>query len=129
MGVMSFVFLLGLALCFHCMGDFLAQTSWMATQKSKELKPLLFHVLTYSGFMLGFVVVCESLVWVPVSGDVWAAWLGLNLGLHFITDFFSSKLARRATEAKKTNIFWVVVGLDQLAHQLCLLISLAYILR
>jgi len=51
------------------------------------------------------------------------AWAALNGGLHFVTDFITSKTSRYFYDNGKMRLFWVVIGADQMVHMLCLIIS------
>jgi hypothetical protein len=89
-----------LLLAIHWFADFILQTRWMAMGKSKSWRPLTIHVVIYSLCFLPF-------------GIVYAL---LNGALHWITDFFSSRLSSDYWSSNRTKAFWTVIGLDQLAH-------------
>ena len=95
----------------HWVGDYLLQTTNMATKKSISLKWLLLHILTYTLVLL-------------ITGNIVFSWqVGLgyaifNGALHFITDFFTSKLARRYHD--QPRIYYPILGFDQLVHIGCL---------
>ncbi len=100
-----------IVLAGHGVGDYLLQTTSMATQKSVSQKWLLLHVFTYTLVLLA-------------TGNIVFSWqvaLGyaiFNGALHFITDFFTSKLARRYQE--KPRVYYPILGFDQLVHVSCL---------
>ena len=52
----------------HLIGDWIIQTYWMATEKSKRLLPLLAHVVSYHLFTFGAL----SLVGVDLIKVIWA---------------------------------------------------------
>ncbi len=102
----------------HFLADFVFQSSKMATGKSKSFKWLSIHVGVYglvsliSAFIIGF----------NISDMRWALiWWGINVGLHFVVDFFTSKITSRFWEQKNMRLFFVMIGFDQLLHNLCLI--------
>lgn len=103
---------------FHFLADFVFQSSQMATGKSKSLKWLSIHVGVYglvslvSAFVVGLDLMNLSLGF---------AWWGINVGLHFIVDFFTSKVTSKFWEEKNMRSFFVMIGFDQLLHNLCLM--------
>jgi len=114
----------------HYVADFVFQTDWMAQNKSKTNYPLFVHVCTYS--------VVIFLILFPFFHDEIKLILFafLNGILHFIIDFFtsrlSSKLYREGKLGSKTipNFgFFSVIGLDQLLHYICLFTTYGLILK
>lgn len=101
---MDFLALL-IILFFHYVADFVFQTSWMAENKSSSMKALGWHIATYS---IPFFIV----------GIKYAV---LNALLHGIVDYFSSRQSKRAYQEKSMKEFWIIIGLDQLVHQICLI--------
>lgn len=99
----------------HWVGDFLLQTSEMATNKSRSLKWLTLHVSIYSLVLLFFsalVLDWRTLGW----------FILVNAILHWITDFFTSRLALKYQEQPK--VFYPILGFDQLIHYSCLVVTL-----
>lgn len=118
----------------HWVSDFVLQSHWMATNKSKNLIALTAHVATYTaafGFLmltLG-VVLAGTPYWslaimAMMSPVSFFSWVGLNGVLHFITDFFTSKLTSILWQRGDYHNFFVIVGLDQLIHYSCLILTL-----
>ncbi len=95
----------------HWVGDFLLQTSSMALNKSKTLKWLGLHVLTYTAVLL----VLSSLIF---SWQVALGFAVINGLLHLVTDFFTSKLSARHID--KPRIYFPIIGFDQFIHLSCL---------
>ena len=91
----------------HFVGDFILQSEWMALNKSKRVLPLLAHGLVYS---IALAIILQNPIYAGIQG-----------GLHIVVDFFTSKATRWLWEKHETRLFFVVIGLDQLIHQLCLL--------
>lgn len=95
----------------HWIGDFLFQTTKMATQKNNSLKWLSLHVSAYTAVIFIFATLSFS----------WQVALGftvINGFLHFIVDFFTSKLTSKYRE--RSRIFNIILGFDQLIHMACL---------
>lgn len=96
--------LLVLIIILHFIADFVLQSSWMAQNKSKNNLALFSHVLVYCvPFMIiGF--------WYAI----------LNSILHGFIDYFTSRLTSKLWEEKKIHYFFVIIGLDQTLHFICL---------
>src|SRR5687767_13589394 len=96
----------------HWVGDYLFQSNEMATQKATSLKWLTIHVVVYCipVFLAGIYLfqMRHALVY-----------LAINAGLHWITDFVSSRLASRYRSDPR--LFHSIVGFDQFFHGACLL--------
>lgn len=132
-------------LFLHWIADFVLQTQWMASNKSKSLVALSTHVATYTavlaiGLILAYWFIIAQLVltWAPlymvfsiVPYKIIFTFVLVNGVLHFITDFFTSKWTRalyaKAYKTQDWHNFFVVIGLDQLIHALTLGISFAAI--
>ena len=106
-------------LIVHWVADFLLQTSWMAKNKSSNNVALSAHVATYSAAI--------GLAGIALFGaNIITLWFVLaNAGLHFVTDFFTSRLSRKLW-GEHWHGFFIVIGFDQLIHQLSLLVTLVY---
>lgn len=109
----------------HFLADFVFQSSKMATGKSKSLKWLSIHVGVYALISLISLFVLGSFYGNFLFGVYW--W-GINVILHFIVDFFTSKITSRFWEQKNMRLFFVMIGFDQLIHNVCL-ISTFFILK
>jgi hypothetical protein len=113
------IYLIGFAifiLFVHYVGDFLLQSRKMADNKSKSLKWLSLHVLTYTFNLLIF-----TSVFVFDFGIGVLYWIALNGVLHWITDFFTSKLTTHYYKKEDWKSFFSVVGFDQFVHGATLL--------
>jgi hypothetical protein len=95
----------------HWTGDYLFQTNKMAEQKSDSLRWLTLHVIAYSTALALF-----SFFLLPLQ--LWIGFVMLNGVVHFVQDFFTSKLA--AGCKSNPRFFYPVVGFDQLLHTLTL---------
>lgn len=100
----DYIILIWAILAIHYVADFVFQTNYQATNKSKSLKALSSHIGIYTLCLLPFGI----------------AYALLNGGLHFITDFFTSKMSARFYAKKQIEYFWATIGADQLIHGLCL---------
>lgn len=92
----------------HFLSDFLLQTDRMALSKSASLKWLSIHIGVYS---------------LPFLIFGWRYALA-NAGLHWLTDFVSSRITSRLWKAEKRHWFFVVIGLDQAIHLSCLILTI-----
>jgi len=112
----------------HYIADFVFQTDWMAQNKSKNNYPLFVHVCTYSAIL--FIVLLP----IASSSDLILFSL-LNGLLHFIIDFFTSRLSSKLYREGKLGSstipnfgFFSVIGLDQLLHYICLFTTFGILL-
>ncbi len=107
-------------LLVHWIGDFFLQSNWMATNKSKNIEPLLAHVLTYSLCLLVLMcwVVDDLLLFVLING-----------ALHFCIDFVTSRITSYFWAKEDKHNFFVVIGLDQFLHNVCLITTLSYFVK
>ena len=117
----------------HWVSDFVLQSGWMATNKSKNWLALGSHVLTYTA-ALGFLMLTLSTVLstVAISYNLtnsvifemtpyaFALWVVINGVLHFATDAVTSRITSKLWAKGDAHNFFVVVGLDQMIHYFCL---------
>ena len=111
---------LTLLLFAHWVGDFVFQTTWMATRKSIRLDALIVHVLTYSIVLAGAAVLLFG------QTELAAIFVACNAGLHFVTDFCTSKVSAALHARQNMRGFFVVLGLDQFLHHLALAATLVW---
>lgn len=105
-------------LIVHWNADFVLQTHWQASNKSKDNTALLRHVISYT-IMLGL----GSAVIFGVS-ESWFWFVALNGWLHFGTDYVTSRWTARFWAKKDYHNFFVMIGFDQLIHQFTLGLSM-----
>lgn len=107
-----------LLLQFHWVFDFVLQSSWMATNKSKNTKALSAHVGVYTIGML--MAGCVVFGFTPV-----ALMFGLlNGAIHYCVDFCTSRWTSHLWKKQDVHNFFVVIGLDQLIHVTTLILTL-----
>jgi membrane-associated HD superfamily phosphohydrolase len=116
---------------FHYIFDFICQTHWQATNKSKNLDALLNHVYTYSlGMMFVtagyFSLISSSLFF----SSIFVAFV-FSMGVfcyffltHFFTDLITSKITSKYFKQEDYHMGFVIIGLDQLIHFLTIMIPL-----
>lgn len=102
-------------LFLHFIADFVCQTSWMAQNKSKNFLALFSHVLTY-----GLVLFLGTIYFGIDKAFLFSL---VNFGLHLLVDFFTSKATSYLWKKGDVHNFFVVIGLDQLIHQACLILT------
>lgn len=103
-------------LFIHWIADFIMQTGWQATNKSKRNDALLYHTISY------------SLIWLlPVScmlGLIYGVYfVVITLFCHTITDFITSRINTKLWKENKVHLFFVSIGFDQFLHFIQLIIS------
>ena len=108
--------IISIALVCHWLGDFVYQDDEMAISKSSSNKVLADHCVTYTGWMsLWFLLFVNSSL---------ARYLLFFSGcfmVHFIVDFFTSRLNCYLRKKEDIHGFFVSVGFDQILHYLTLL--------
>lgn len=109
---------------FHWIADFIFQTSWMATNKSKNNKALLSHVVVYS-----WIITIGLYLFTDISLSGAGIFWGITFITHFITDYFTSRLNTYLWNKQDVHNFFVSVGLDQLIHFITLISTFVWILE
>lgn len=105
-------------LATHWVGDFVLQTNWQASNKSKSNAALSQHVLFYTGCLgaTSAILFGPSLLWLLFTGG--------NGLLHFGTDYCTSRWSSRLFAKQDWRKFFVVIGFDQLIHQITLAVTM-----
>lgn len=110
-------------LAIHWLADFVLQTHWQASNKSKSNEALARHVGCYTialFFAVPFIF----------PGDMygkWLAFIAINGALHLVTDYFTSRASSRLYAKQDWHNFFVVIGFDQLIHQVTLALTMVAI--
>jgi len=125
----------------HWVSDFVLQSHWMATKKSKNWRALLAHVATYTAsmtvlmFIMALLLADTVIKFNMINGIILAmtptaymAWILLNGMLHLITDAVTSRITYKLWGRSKMHEFFVVVGFDQMIHYTCLFVTLCYMM-
>lgn len=110
-------------LAIHWFADFVLQTHWQASNKSKNNVALIRHVGVYSvtlSVSMPFLFEPQLLHWI--------AFIGVNAILHFATDYCTSRATSKLYAKQDWHNFFVVVGFDQLIHQFTLALTMAWLL-
>lgn len=94
-------------LTVHFVADFLLQSHWMASNKSRRMDALLLHTVTYGACFVIFGV------WFAV----------MNFALHTLVDFVTSRITSQLWAKQQWHWFFAVVGADQLIHFFCLILT------
>lgn len=100
-------------LTMHFVADFVFQSDWMATNKSKNIKALLAHTSTYA--------VCFWFVGIK--------FVLITFVLHTLVDAITSQITSRLWAQKKVHLFFVTIGFDQLLHAYQLILTWWYLYR
>lgn len=111
-------------LAVHWLADFVLQSHWQASNKSKRMDALLRHVGTYTAVLF----VALPLIAPRAGYQAWIIFCATNGALHLATDYFTSRWTSALWAKQQTHNFFVVVGLDQLIHQVTLYGTLVWIL-
>lgn len=92
----------------HWVADFIAQSDWMAKNKSKSWKALSLHILAYTislALLLSLIHPKTALFYALVNG-----------GVHFVIDAITSRITAKLYAKGDVHNFFVVIGLDQALH-------------
>ncbi len=105
-------------LVIHFLGDFVLQTHWQATNKSKDNVALTQHVTTYAICWLAPMAV---LFWFGPFNTLGGVILSLifsaiTFSAHWVTDYFTSRLNSKLWAKGDVHNFFVSVGFDQVLH-------------
>ena len=106
-------------LFLHFVADFIFQTRWQATNKSKRWDALAFHCATYAAGMCGPCVI----------GHISWMWLAFNSLAHFFTDAVTSCISSACFQrgGAGNKWFWITIGFDQWIHAATLIATLYWI--
>ena len=107
-------------LTVHFVADFVLQSHWMASNKSKCATALISHTALYS--------VCWFCLW-PVLGPLTVTFVVVTFLAHTVTDALTSQVTSALWAREQWHNFFVVVGLDQLLHYGQLFATLAVLLH
>lgn len=115
----------------HFVSDFIMQTNEMAKGKSTSIKWLTLHIISYfKGFIWSAVlyfIISSFIFQTVISAWLLIGYCLLNAGLHWVTDYFTSKQTAKLWAQQKVHEFFVMIGLDQLIHATCLILTYYFI--
>jgi len=101
---------LAVMLITHFIADFILQTDKTAKGKSRSNPVLMNHCVVYGACFL----------WVSIEA---AVFLGVS---HFVIDWVTSRKNAILWEKQEVHAFFVSVGLDQLLHQMCIILVIQH---
>jgi uncharacterized protein DUF3307 len=101
-------------LAVHWVADFVCQTHWQASNKSKRTDALSYHVATYTMVLLMASLAIFGRSWMVIG------FVMLNGVLHLATDGVTSRISSKLYAKQDWHNFFVVIGFDQLIHQVTL---------
>lgn len=113
---MNFMLFIGL----HWVGDFLFQSTAMATNKHHSWRWLGLHILAYS-----IVLMTGTVFFFP--WEVTWKFVLINALLHGVTDLVTSRMA--AAYQDEPRLFYLILGLDQGLHHAALYMTYLMILN
>jgi hypothetical protein len=115
---MSLTIIFGIILS-HWFADFVLQTHWQASNKSKDNMALTSHVFTYSS-----VWAMLSLIFYFINGgiDIFL-FAPITFVCHWVTDYFTSRLNSKLWAKGDVHNFFVSVGFDQALHYVQLFLT------
>tara|TARA_B100001175_G_scaffold257846_1_gene226260 strand:- start:123 stop:476 length:354 start_codon:yes stop_codon:yes gene_type:complete len=98
----------------HWIGDFLLQNEKMALGKSSSNKLLTIHVAIWTTTL--------AVITIPLGLPV--VWVLLMGVLHWIQDYITSRLNGYYAKIKNNEMFWNMIGTDQMLHYVIMFLSL-----
>jgi len=101
----------------HFVGDYLLQTSWMATNKMKQWLPLIVHSAVYTLVICGFGLMSGGLS-VPALGLVFVGHVVLDEG------YFVSRWTKFVQTAPASEFKWLSIMADQAFHLIILAVAI-----
>lgn len=114
----------------HYLGDYIIQTRKQADNKHHDLLQLFYHVGSYSLVIFGMLMLGNVFNFAGTLDvmDV-LRYTVLNFGLHFVTDFFTSKKVKQLWGDGRAHATFAVMGLDQFIHAFSLLATTALLFK
>ena len=120
---LTIIFLL---LFTHWVADFIFQTHWQATNKSKNNMALAAHVGTYTLIWLLFLygyVIGNQMTFTPMM----FLFIPITFVAHFCTDYVTSRITSYLYKKEDFHNFFVVIGFDQLLHYLQIFLTFSWL--
>ncbi len=112
----------------HYFGDFVFQTSKMATEKSRNTAYLIAHVTVYTFTLTAFIA--PYLIFVQnIDHNLITLFFLFVFFTHFITDYFTSKINSMYWDDKNFDKFFSSLGFDQCLHYISLFAIISYMVN
>lgn len=106
----------------HYIGDFILQSHYMATFKSRDNLVLSQHATVYC---FPFILVIPF-----IKDNLWSLLFIIgNSVMHFGVDYWTSRWTSYLWKKQEIHWFFVVIGLDQLIHMTTLVVSFNYLIK
>lgn len=99
----------------HWVADFVFQSHWMASNKSKSSNALVAHIVAYTTTIAVGGIVLVILLGTPHISNV-LIWALINGLIHMGVDFFTSRITSTLYKKGDIHSFFVVIGFDQFLH-------------
>ena len=112
---------------FHFVGDFVFQSHWMASNKSKNNAALVLHVGIWTG-CIGIPAFLALILGI-INVNAVLLYIAINFVSHLIIDYISSRITSRLWAKQSWHNFFVAIGFDQLLHFIFLLFSAALVIN
>ena len=101
----------------------------MAINKSTSVKWLTRHVVAYGEYLMYGSL--PLLIYAVMIGRNWSvvivSYVVINMVLHWVTDYFTSRWSTKLWKKGNEKGFWNVIGFDQLIHTFCLILTYIWI--
>ena len=118
--ILSIIYLLFV----HYVADFIIQTDWQAKNKSKNNTALTRHIVSYTTVL--FAGSLFFLFFYPGSFNLLFLFVIINGILHWVTDYFTSRVNSYLWGKGETKKFFIFLGFDQWVHSTILLLTFNY---
>jgi len=118
----SISYLILYLLFIHFVADFIAQSDWMAINKSKRWDALSLHVAVYT-------VILSISIWLILPWKIALIYGALNGAIHFITDAITSRITSTLWARNKRHWFFVAIGADQFLHYFALIMTYEMLIK
>jgi hypothetical protein len=112
----------------HWYADFVFQTHWQASNKSKNWNALTRHVFVYTLIMtLSVAWMYSSFTEIFNNSRTLLLFASVTYVAHFVTDAITSRISSRLFAKQDYHKFFEVVGFDQFLHYTQLFLTLMYL--
>lgn len=112
---------LTLLLLGHFIGDFVLQSSWMATNKSKDFGALIAHVFVYS------LTISVTIAFYFGNIEKTIVFFIITAITHMAIDGITSPINSKLWNHEDKHDFFVMVGFDQFIHYVTLVATVLYL--